>query len=366
MTGLLTACSRTDAGYSSDASVVLSNDTSAADDAEAPALMSDVRHKDTLTIALTGDILMGTTYPAERLPADDGRRLFDDAAAILAGADIAVGNLEGTLCSADTTKKKLSRVSYAFCTPPAYAGRLADAGYDFVSVANNHAFDFGIKGVISTERALDSVGVRYAGISGRTETAVIVRDGVRYGLCAFGHDGYTLSVNDTVRAAAVIDNLRRNVDILIVSFHGGGEGVAYRHLPDSTEIFLRENRGYLRSFARMCVDHGADIVYGHGPHVVRCVELYKNRFIAYSLGNFCTPYGINVKGVAGLAPIITVRTDAAGAFIDAHIHSLRQTYGIGPRTDTANGAARQIRSLTLADIDDSRLTVGLDGDIKRK
>lgn len=300
----MTACKPTDAKRDVSASVVY-----------------DEPHEDTVTIALTGDILMGLTYPTERLPQDSGRQLFVDAAPILTTADIAVGNLEGTLFNAGETEKEQSGSSYAFRTPQAYAGPLVDAGYDFVSMANNHAFDFGIEGVIATEHSLDSVGIRYAGLRGRTEMVVITRGGVRYGLCAFGHNGYTLQTQDTAVVAEIIERLHRQADIVIVSFHGGAEGYAYSHLPDSMEIFLKEKRGHLREFAHCCIRHGADIVYGHGPHVMRCVELYQDRFIAYSLGNFCTPFGISIKGLSGLAPLITVRTADDGRFIDAQIHS---------------------------------------------
>ena len=321
---------------------------------------------DTVTIALTGDILLGMTYPTERLPVDDGRRLFGDAASILATADIAVGNLEGTLCDGGETEREPSDVSYAFRTPKSYAGVLADAGYDFVSMANNHARDFGPEGIYATEHALDSVGICYAGILGRTETAVVKRGDVSYGLCAFGHNSYTLKMWDTATVARIIDTLRLKTDVVVVSFHGGAEGVAYSHLPDSMETFLNERRGHLRQFVHFCIDHGADIVYGHGPHVARCIELYKDRFIAYSLGNFCTPYGINIKGVSGLAPLITVRTAADGRFIDARIHSFRQVYGTGPRPDSEARVARQIRDLTETDLPDGALEILDDGYVRRK
>lgn len=319
-----------------------------------------------ITIAITGDILMGTTYPTVRLPAEGGRRLFSAAAPILKAADIAVGNLEGTLCDAGETKKKLSGTSYAFRTPRSYAGVLSAAGYDFVSMANNHAHDFGSEGIISTEQALDSVNIGYAGISGRAETYVVTRNGVRFGLCAFGHNGYTLQTWDTVTVARILDTLRPKVDVIIVSFHGGAEGAAYSHLPHGMEVFLKEKRGSLRQFARLCIRHGADVVYGHGPHVPRCVELYRDRFIAYSLGNFCTPYGISLKGVSGLAPLITVRTTAQGRFVDARIHSFTQSYGVGPRLDREHRAARQIRSLTASDITDGKLEILDDGYVRRK
>ena len=76
---------------------------------------------DTLTFAFVGDIMMGTTFPSRMLPADDGKHLFRDAKDILQRADIAAGNLEGTLCDGGQTKKKVSNICYAFRTPTSYS-----------------------------------------------------------------------------------------------------------------------------------------------------------------------------------------------------------------------------------------------------
>ena len=318
---------------------------------------------DTLTVALTGDIMMGTTYPRPMLPPSDGALLFSDARSILRSADIAAGNLEGALCDSGETRKKVSQNVYAFRMPERYASLLADAGYDFVSMANNHAHDFGDAGVISTEKALDGAGIKYAGLHGRATAAYIERGSVTYGFCAFGFSPYTQSLQDTANVRTVVENLRANADIVIVSFHGGAEGAASSHLPDSTETFLGENRGDLRAFAKLCVDCGADIVYGHGPHVPRCVELYRGRLIAYSLGNFCTPYGINLSGVSGMAPILCARISHDGRFLGGKIYSMKQSRGTGPRHDATSAAARRIKALTDEDAGGGGLTIYSDGRI---
>ena len=105
---------------------------------------------DTLTIAMTGDIMMGTTFPSTQLPPNDGRDIFMDTKEITSRADLAVGNLEGTLCDGGTTKKKPGPNCYAFRTPTKFGPRLTEAGYDFLSMANNHANDFGQFGIEST------------------------------------------------------------------------------------------------------------------------------------------------------------------------------------------------------------------------
>ena len=228
---------------------------------------------DTLTIAMTGDIMMGTTFPEVALPQNDGRDLFGDTKAITRRADLAVGNLEGTLCDAGKSTKTPGKNSYAFRTPTKYAPLLKDAGYDFLSMANNHSNDFGEEGMNSTEKCLDEQGIKYAGVEGRARMAVVERGGVKYGICAFGHNSYTMKHTDLELVKSVLNELKEQCDIIVVSFHGGAEGKTKNHLPYGHEIYLGEDRGDLRTFAHFCVDNGADVIYGHGPHVVRCMEV---------------------------------------------------------------------------------------------
>ena len=324
-------------------------------------------HEGTLSLAFVGDIMPGTTFPDNRLPEDDGKTLFRDVADILTSADVAAGNMEGALADRGETTKKGGKFSYSFRIPTRYGKLLADAGLDFMSMANNHAFDFGLDGVKSTETTLHANGIAYAGISGRTESAVVERNGVRYGFCAFGHNSYTLKHADLDNVKRIIRDLKQKADIVIVSFHGGAEGTSHKHLPQGTETFLGENRGNLRSFTHFCIDNGADVVYGHGPHVVRAVELYKGHFIAYSLGNFCTPYGVNISGISGYAPVLQLTINASdGTFAGGKINSFIQQRGKGPRRDPQNLVAKEIRSLTNADFSNPLLTIADDGIISRK
>mgnify|MGYP002521711027 CR=1 FL=1 len=324
------------------------------------------QNTDTLTIAMTGDIMMGTTFPSIQLPPNDGRDIFCDTKEITQRADLAVGNLEGTLCDGGTTKKKPGPNCYAFRTPTKFGPRLTEAGYDFLSMANNHANDFGQFGIEQTEKTLDELGIKYSGIKGRVRTAIVERNGVKYGLCAFGQNTYTVHHNDLNTVKATLDELRPQCDILVVSFHGGAEGRTHTHLPHGHEFFLGEDRGDLRTFAHFAIDNGADVVYGHGPHVVRCMEVYNGRFIAYSLGNFATPYGMNLNGVTGYAPVVEIKIAADGTFLEGQIHSFIQQKGKGPRLDNTNTVAREIRNLTLSDIKGSPITISETGHISLK
>lgn len=336
--------------------------------APAASMTSDRRAKgDTLNLAFVGDIMPGTTFPDSRLPEKDGATLFKDVDSILTAADVAAGNMEGALADEGETTKKGGKFSYSFRVPTRYGKLIADAGFDFMSMANNHAFDFGLDGVKSTEATLHSNGIAYSGIGGRKESAIVERNGIRYGFCAFGHNSYTLKHADQENVKRIIGNLREKADIVIVSFHGGAEGTAHKHLPQGKEMFLGENRGDLRNFAHFCIDNGADVVYGHGPHVVRAVELYKNHFIAYSLGNFCTPYGVNISGISGYAPVLQLTVNAAdGTFVGGKINSFIQQRGKGPRRDPLNLVAKEIRSLTNADFSNPKLTIANDGTISKR
>ena len=171
---------------------------------------------------------------------------------------------------------------------------------------------------------------------------------------------------DLGQVRQIVTSLVNQCDIVIVSFHGGAEGSSRARLPYGKETFCGEDRGSLREFAHFCIDAGADVVYGHGPHVARAVELYKEHFIAYSLGNFCTPYGMSLGGVLGYAPLLTLELTPDGRFVSGQIHSFLQAKGVGPRLDAAHRAAREIRRLTALDVPGTPLVIDDEGHISRK
>lgn len=328
---------------------------------------SQAARTDTLTIAMVGDVMMGTTYPTVQLPANDGKQLFQDAAHILKRADLAVGNLEGAICDGGKSTKGSGPNSWSFRMPTRFAPRLKEVGFDYLSMANNHANDFGTEGIVSTEKCLREQGIAFSGINGRVESAVIERGGKKIGICAFGHNAYTIRHTDLGIVGRIVDDLVKRCDIVIVSFHGGAEGRSKNHLPQGTETFLGENRGSLRQMAHFCIDHGADVVYGHGPHVMRATEVYKGRFIAYSLGNFCTPYSVSLTGISGYAPLIEIKIDKnSGQFLRGKIHPFIQQKGVGPRTDKTGAVLREIKQLSDSDVPQSQAVVDAQGNITLK
>lgn len=318
--------------------------------------------KDTLTIVGVGDIMMGTNYPEDKLPSGNGAFLMKDVESHLNDADVTFGNLEGTLLTSGGTPKTCRdpKVCYAFRTPVSYVDNLTRAGFDVMSLANNHAGDFGEAGRKSTMQTLDSAGIKHAGQLVR-KYVIFEKDSIRYGMVAFAPNSGCVSLNDLEGARALVAELDSICDIVIVSFHGGAEGAQYQNVPRKTELFYGENRGDVYKFSHTLIDAGADIIFGHGPHVTRAIEVYKERFIAYSLGNFCTYRGISVSGVNGLAPIVKLYTDRTGKFFQGKIIPTYQTYGTGVRVDPQNQVIKIMRELTKKDFPESQIQIAENG-----
>lgn len=318
-----------------------------------------------ITIAMNGDIMTGSIKPEYDMPPNDGKDIFIDCDSIIRSADVTCGNLEGVLADNGKTRKAPGRLSFSFMMPTKSVKLLVDAGYDFMGIANNHINDFYPVAIKSTIKTLTDNNIGVAGTKD-CETSIKVINGVKYGFCAFGHEKYTLRTQDTLTVKRIVKKLRKECDIVIVCFHGGSEGLDQRHLPYGTEYFYKADRGNLRQFAHLCIDSGADIVYGHGPHVPRAMELYKDHLIAYSLGNFATPRGMKLHYQTAYAPLLVARLDKDGKFVDGKIHSFIQYRDKGPRFDETNAAAKDIRSLTEEDIKDNRLNIADDGTITIK
>jgi hypothetical protein len=321
---------------------------------------------DSVCIAAVGDIMLGTSYPdSKKLPPDGAKNSFKNVLDEWRDADVKFGNLEGTLLDtgapANFKLHQLSK-SWLFRMPVSYGGVLKDAGFNLLSLANNHINDFGDKGRISTTKTLDSLGIHYGGLY-TNPTSIFKINGITYGFCAFSPNGTTLPLLNLKMQREIIKQLKQQCDIVIVSFHGGGEGVAYEHTPCTYEKFGPENRGDVHAFAHNAVDAGADIILGNGPHVCRAMELYKNRLIAYSLGNFCTYRCVSVSGICGMAPVLKVYLDKKGEFLSGRIIANIQTRTNEVSPDSFNRVISRIKMLTQQDFEQPGLKITEDGSI---
>lgn len=323
---------------------------------------------DTISIIGVGDMMLGTNYPNESyLPPNSGRDLLIPVKPILESAHLTFGNLEGTILSGTGTVKSCNdpTVCYAFKSPDSFVSHFVDAGFDVLSLANNHSGDFGAAGKNNTMKLLKENGIAFAGLLDCPYTT-FEKEGIKYGFCAFAPNSGTVSINDVKNAKRIVQHLDSIADVVIVSFHGGAEGAANVHITRTNELYLGENRGNPYQFSRDVIDAGADIVFGHGPHVTRAIDLYKGRFIAYSMGNFATYARFNLKAQAGIAPIIKVNVDKRGSFLSGQIFSIQQLGEGGPVLDPSNGALNEIIKLTLADIPEAPITINNNGTITLK
>lgn len=319
---------------------------------------------DEIILAAVGDIMMGTTYPYNYLPPDDGKYLFEDVKEELKNADITFGNLEGPLLDIGGTPKQCGDGSHciAFRSPTRYAGYLKDAGFDIVSVANNHAGDMGDEGRASTMATLDENEIGYAGFIDNPAYEFEV-NGIKIGFTAFAPNNGTLNLNDWKLAKKIIGELDSRCDIVIVSFHGGAEGSGAQHVNGVHEIFLGEDRGNVYEFAHDAIDFGADVVLGHGPHVTRAIELYEGRLIAYSLGNFCTYGKFGLSEELGIASIIKIKVDKNGKFVGGKIIPTKQVRRGIPMIDEEGRIIKTIINLTNKDFPKTGLEIDEDGNI---
>jgi hypothetical protein len=372
-------------------------DTTVARPAPAPEIPAPaparVRFRAPVRLAFVGDINLGTTTVPDGVPPDTGRGLLDAARPALVG-DLVVGNFEGVL--ADTgTSEKCARMRegdrgrderrrparsrprqvadtaaarpgcYAFRTPTALAPRLIDAGFTHLNLANNHANDYGPAGRASTEHILDSLGLKLYGPLGRIAIDTVRRgDSVTtVGLVGFTTYPYAYDLLDIARSAAVVDSVRPLVDLLIVTFHGGSEGARALHLREAAESLGREPRGELRRWARAVIDAGADAVVGHGPHVLRGIEFYRGKPVAYSLGNFVTYRGFNLDGPLGVTGVLQLEFAPDRRLLSAWLVPMVQRPREGPAPDPDRTALDLVRRLSAEDFGADGARISPDGAI---
>jgi poly-gamma-glutamate capsule biosynthesis protein CapA/YwtB (metallophosphatase superfamily) len=310
-----------------------------------------------ISIAAVGDTMLGNT---PELPPEPATYL-DPVAGELKG-DVVFGNLEGTLTDVSESPKCEGATPgscYAFRAPPEYARYLAHAGFTLMSNANNHSADFGEAGLSETVEALHAAGIEQAGLPG--QITVVKAAGRRVAFVGFAPYAYTNSLTDLESARALIEEADAEADLVVVAIHAGAEGSDAGHVTGAEEEYLGEDRGNAEEFAHLAVDAGADLVLGSGPHVLRGIELYKHRLLAYSLGNFCGFHNFATEGVLGESVVLHVSLAPSGAFRSGRLASLRLVETGQPVPDPGGEAAATIASLSGEDFGPSAVHVGSNG-----
>ncbi len=256
-----------------------------------------------LTVAAVGDLMMsswiinvvrqeGVDYP------------FDSTRTLLQKSDFAIANLEAPLSN---TGEPFEGKKFTFKVPPEFVTGIKNAGIDVLNLANNHILDFGSEGLRNTIATLDSMKIYHIGAGANSDSAcaptIVDYFGVKIAFLGFSMTfPEEFWASDTacgtcypyeMKFQRLVQQCEQDADLTIVSFHWGAEK---RTTPKEYQIY----------YAHKAIDLGADLVLGHHPHVLQGLELYKNRLIAYSLGNYVfASYSENARDSIVLQAMIT-------------------------------------------------------------
>lgn len=268
---------------------------------ETPSADSEI-----VSLKAVGDIVLGSNWPISNYPPEFKRDVEKRLKRVLGDADVIFGNLEGALTAHDvSTKITGSSAVFAFRMPSSFAQLLKNAGFNVIHIANNHTFDFGEVGFDDTIRNLSNAGILAVG---QKNTVVLqkIKD-VTIGWVGLSYSWRFDDMKDTDLLAELIKRARQQADLVIVSVQAGAEGSEALRVVDEEEMFFGENRGNVFTFARRSIDLGADLVLGHGPHVLRGMECYKDKLIAFSLGNFAGYGAFSTKRAAAISMVLEVQ-----------------------------------------------------------
>ena len=270
--------------------------------------------------------------------------------------DVVLGNLEGTLTSRGESKCAPDSTScFAFRAPPSYAPLLRRAGFTVMNLANNHALDFGTVGQSDTVAAVRKAGLLTTGRPG--EIAYIDVRGTRVAVLGFAPYPWAQSLIDVAAAQGLVRKADEWADLVVVTMHAGAEGSDHQHVRPGTERFLGENRGNVLRFAHAVVDAGADLVVGSGPHVLRGMEWYRGRLIAYSMGNFVGYHTLATSGVSGVTAILQVSVGRDASWVAGDLVPLTVAGDGIPRPDSTDAADGIVRRLSRQDFGDRAMAV---------
>ncbi|HST64315.1 MAG TPA: CapA family protein, partial [Mycobacteriales bacterium] len=308
-----------------------------------------------VTVGWSGDAVPASVDRG--LPPDPGR-LLGAVTPLTRAPDVMIGNLEGTLTDhAGDSKCTPGRTDCAaFRSPPGYGRLFARAGYDVLSLANNHAHDHGATGLAQTRQVVRAAGIATTG--GPDEIAVRTVRGIRVAVVGFAPYGWAAPLNDP---APLVRRAAARADVVIAVFHGGAEGAGALHVPAGRETAFGEDRGDLRAFARAAVAAGADAVLGAGPHVVRGAEVVAGRPVAYSVGNLVGYRTLSTAGVLGTTAIVQLTFRADGSWAGGRLHPTRHVPPGYAEPDPARTAIALVARLSRSDFGPTALRVGPDG-----
>ena len=177
--------------------------------------------------------------------------------------DLTIINLESPF----TTSTQKADKQFAFKGDPSYVNILKAGSIEMVNISNNHIYDYSKKGFLDTIKNLNNSGIHYSG-----EGYIAYYTVKDITIASIGYRGWGTYIKPHI--SKDIKEAKEKADIIIASFHWGDENKYY---PNKVQ----------KTLGRFAIDEGADVVVGHHSHVIQGIEKYKNKYIVYSLGNFC-------------------------------------------------------------------------------
>jgi len=293
-----------------------------------------------------GDMTFGTKGNG---PKAGPGSLFDGIRKYLA-SDVTMGNLEtviGTVTPDKCPKDAKPGTCYMFVAPPETAQALKDAGFTVVNTANNHSLDAGMAGVKSTQAALKAAGVLWTGRPG--QITYVKAQGLEVAVLGYAPYSNVSNALNISEMKELVKKAGKKADLVVVIMHLGAEGGDKQHVKPGTERAFNENRGDPIAFSHAAIDAGADLVVGSGPHVLRGMQWYKGRLIAYSLANF-TGYGtLGCGGILSNSGILRVTLGEKGDFVDGNLTPVLLKSPCTPTFDSTGQSITMMNSLSKAD-----------------
>lgn len=249
------------------------------------------------TLLFVGDIMLSRAVGAVIKKSGDWRYPFLETAEFLKSADLTFGNLEGPISSRGTNMGSI----YSFRADPKVVEGIVYAGFDVLSIANNHIWDYGKVAFTDTIGILESAGVSPVGggdnydkahepiikVVGDTKVAYLAYTNLIPSAIASKEAVPAVVFLDLETAVLDVKSAKNISDIVVVSLHWGEE-------------YKSAANNYQKSIGHTLIENGANLIIGHHPHVVQELEKYRNGFIAYSLGNFVFDQNFSEETMRGI------------------------------------------------------------------
>jgi hypothetical protein len=311
-----------------------------------------VRRPDRFVLVAGGDIALSGEL-------DEGT--LSGIARFLHPADLAIGNLEGTLTTTGSARCVADAAAgcFVFRGSPSWSGALRRVGFTALNVANNHALDFGAEGQRQTLAALRRAGIAYDGLPG--QITYLHPGGVSVAVIGVAPYPWAQELLDTAGTQRLVRRAARHADVVIVYMHAGAEGEQASHVTRGEETYLGERRGNPVAFAHAMVDAGADLVFASGPHVLRGLQWYRGRLIAYSLGNLAGTNTLSTAGLLADSALLHVILDARGRVVAGSLIPLRLDARGTPSYDGRRASLDLMRRLSKEDFGGNAVRISATG-----